>query len=314
MSRRCALPFMISLLLVLGARAADPPAEVPAAFTTLDLPDWVILPPGADTKGLPWILVVDDAQCPYCMQLHLALVKSRETGDTEIARAVLARMPFPLAIHDEAMHVVMDAFCFEATRAGRPWSAASYLDWLTVEPWKSEAGWAAAKIADLHRDGGLFDSSYEKHRVTSTRRREFHTEVARAESACAPGGCRGDAECDKLCATSSACIAACSANDPPARDRCRADCAQKFVSARTRQFAKVHSDCLLKQGEDSAHARTAASFAWAVAHKVPGTPTVYVGHPSIGFRLLGDSDDLADFLGKLRSALADARSRMAAPR
>ena len=55
-----------------------------------------------------------------------------------------------------------------------------------------------------------------------------------------------------------------------------------------------------------------AAFAWAVDHKVPGTPTVYAGHPSIGFRLLGDSDNLTGFVDLLRSSLAEARAKLAA--
>ena len=41
-------------------------------------------------------------------------------------------------------------------------------------------------MEDLAKDGGLFDSKYEAHRVTSSRRRDFQTEVARAESSCLP--------------------------------------------------------------------------------------------------------------------------------
>ena len=53
-------------------------------------------------------------------------------------------------------------------------------------------------------------------------------------------------------------------------------------------------------------------FAWCVAHKIPGTPTVYVGHPRIGFRTLGDSDDLTGFFVLLRKALAEARGKLKA--
>ncbi len=318
-----------------AAPAASPPApagetapaagkEGPAPFAPLDLPDWVIRDPGAP-KDLPWILVVDDPQCPYCMQLHLAIEKAREQADPEISRSVLATFPFPLAFHDQAAHVVQDAFCLEASGKERGWSAASYLDWLIVAPWRSEPGWKSATIEDLEKDGGLFDSRYDAHKVLSSRRRDFQTERARAEAACGADTCRGDAECDKLCAAQKSCREACPAEgaapppEPaagggsgpaPTREKCLAGCADRFVSARYRQFSKVHSACLLEEGPNSAHGRTAAAYAWAIAHKVPGTPTVYVGHPSIGFRLLGDSDNMAAFFGLLRQALAEARSKL----
>ena len=51
---------------------------------------------------------------------------------------------------------------------------------------------------------------------------------------------------------------------------------------------------------------------WASGHKIPGTPTVYAGHPSIGFRELGDSDHLADALVLLRRSLAESRLKLKA--
>ena len=305
---------------------AGPNAAASPAFQPLDLPDWVILDRKADVRGLPWILVVDDAQCPYCMQLHLVLEKLREQGDPEIGRATIATIPFPLAFHDQAFHIVEDAFCLEQSGKTMPWSAASYLDWLIVASWRVEPGWKAASIEDLTKDGGLFDSRYDAHKVTSSERRKFQTEAARAESPCAPGGCRGDAECEALCETARACRAECDAPSdagkgqagpagaapPSAGDKCLSGCADQFVSKRYRQFSKAHIACLAAEGPGSAHARAAAAYEWAVSHKVPGTPTVYVGHPSIGFRAIGDSDDMAGFVGLLREALAGARSGMKA--
>ena len=313
-----------------GAAAPEAAAggKAPEPFTPLELPEWIALDPESEAKTRPWILVVDDPQCPYCMQLHLALEKSRELNDPEIARAVVARLPFPLAYHDQSAHIVSDAFCLEASRAGRPWSAASYLDWLIVAPWREEPEWKLVTLDEIGKEGGFFDAKYDRHRVTSSRRRDFQTERARAESACPPGACRGDAECEALCAAERTCREACpqegSGADSGAapggatpagsaaseRQKCLTACSDRFVSARYRLFSKVHSSCLLEEGPQSAHGKTAAAFAWAVAHKVPGTPTVYVGHPRIGFRVLGDSDHLSDFLVLLRQALAEARARM----
>jgi len=313
------------------------PAAAPAPFAPLDLPDWVILEDATGAKTLPWILIIDDPQCPYCMQLHLALEKAREASDAEVTRAVVARLPFPLA-----------------SRANRSWSAAAYLDWLMVEPWKAETEWKTASLEDIVKDGGLFDTKYDAHKVTSSRRREFQTLAAKAESdACAaepapPAGatapvaasCHGDADCEKVraalrdcrlacpaasspggpagagAADGSATVGAASANNPgaapAAREDCLAACSAKFVGARYRQYSKVHSACLLEEGPSSAHGKTAAAFAWALAHKVPGTPTIYAGHPSVGFRLLGDSDSLIAFLADLKSALAETRALLAA--
>src|SRR5262245_9491183 len=58
--------------------AAASGASAPAEFAPLDLPDFVVLRPEEGSKTLPWILIVDDPQCPYCMQLHLALDRERE--------------------------------------------------------------------------------------------------------------------------------------------------------------------------------------------------------------------------------------------
>ena len=306
-----------------GGAAAQPtpaaPAAAPetaaAAFSPLDLPDWVLREPGA-AQARPWILVIDDPQCPYCMQLHLALEKRREQGDPEITQAVLARLPFPLPFHDQSAHVVEDAFCLEAGSAGG--GAAAYLDWLMVEPWKAEPGWKDASVADLEKDGGLFDTRYESHKVSSSRRRDYQTERARGEAGCAADGCRGDAACETLCATQQACRQACppapapaQAGAAPASEKCLSACTEKFVSARYRQLSQVHWACLREEGPASAHGRTAAAFAWAMAHDVPGTPTVYVGHPRVGFRQLRDADDLASLLKLLVQGLAEARAQLA---
>jgi hypothetical protein len=258
------------------------------------------------------------------MQLHLALEKIKDKGDEEIARAVVVRVPFPLAYHDQAAHILMDALCLEASGGGRLWTAASYLDWLIIDPWKHETGWADATLEDLERDGGFFDASYEKHKVTSSRRRDFQTERARRESECLAETCGEDADCEKLCKEQKTCRDACppkpaaaagsagtgAAEGSLARDTCLDDCANRFVSVRYRQFSKTHSACLLDRGAKSAHARTAAAFEWAVANKVPGTPTVYVGHPTAGFKALGDSDHLSEFLVLLRQGLVETRAAM----
>ena len=330
--------------------AASAAGGATAGFAPLDIPGWVILAPGAPNNQ-PWILVIDDPQCPYCMQLHLAIEKAREQGDPLVSTAVMATIPFPLAFHDQAAHVVQDAFCLEASGKERGWSAASYLDWLLVAPWRSEPGWKTVTIEELEKDGGFFDAHYNTHKVTSSRRRDFQTERARAEAACGVDVCRGDADCEKICAAQKSCRETCpaegagsaqaaagsagslpagsaqaaagSAGSPPAggggtgaaltaREACLSSCRDKFVSARYRQFSKVHSACLLEEGPASAHGKTAAAYAWALAHKVPGTPTVYVGHPSIGFMLLGDSDNMSGFFVLLRSGLSEARSKLSA--
>lgn len=309
--------------------AADAPIAAPAAavapeFTPLDLPDWVLLDDPAAAKARPWLLVVDDPQCPYCMALHLALGKLRAAGDADFTGATMARMPFPLAFHDQAAHIVADAFCLEATRATRPWSASSYLDWLVEGTWATEPGWETTGAVELTKADGLFEARYDAHRVTSSRRRDFQTEVARREAACEsagegrPASCRGDADCESLCAEQEKCRAACTA--PPAGasapakapEACAADCAEKFVSQRYRQFSRVHSACLLAQGTDSAQAKTAAAYAWAIAHEIPGTPTLFVGHPALGFHQVADAADYAGLIANLRADLAAARARLAA--
>ena len=319
-----------------AASADAAPPAAPPTFAPLAIPDWVILEHGAGAESRPWILIVDDPQCPYCMQLHLALTKAREMKDPEISGAVIARLPFPLAYHDQSAHIVSDAYCLEASSKTRPWSAASYLDWLIVDPWRAEKEWASVTYEDLEKDNGFFDSKYEAHKVTSSRRREYQTQAARAEAACSPDSCRGDEDCVKLCAAQTACRSKCAPAAGPGpgaprggvsegqgsggaipapaseREACLKACTDTFVSSRYRQYSKVHSDCLLEEGPGSAHGRTAASFAWARDNKIGGTPTVYVGHPRIGFRTLGDSDHLADFLVLLREGLAQARSRLSA--
>lgn len=301
-----------------GVDALPAPVASPQPFTPLDLPDWVIREPEA-ALDQPWILVIDDPQCPYCMQLHLALEKRREQGDPEISRAVRARLPFPLPFHDQAAHVVEDAFCLEASGARTGWGAAAYLDWLMVAAWRAEPTWKDASIADLEKDGGLFDAQYEAHKVSSSRRRDFQTERARAEAACAPDSCREDAGCGQLCGEQTTCRQDCAQPGPPVEaaaappPECLSACTEKFVRARYRQLSKAHSACLLQEGAASAHGRTAAAFAWAMAHEVPGTPTVYVGHPRVGFRRLANADDLAGLLKALVEALADVRARLGRP-
>ncbi|MEO8277119.1 MAG: hypothetical protein ABI639_12970 [Thermoanaerobaculia bacterium] len=99
----------------------------------------------------------------------------------------------------------------------------------------------------------------------------------------------------------------------PDKAGCAKSCVDDFVSARYRQFSRAHSDCLLAEGPASAHARMAAATAWGKTHGVTGTPTVYVGHPRIGFRDPGDAEDFTTYLKVIRSTLAEARKRLAAP-
>ncbi len=318
------------LLIPLLAAAAAPPAAAahptaPAAapvaapsgpFASIELPDWAFLEAPPRERTRPWILIADDAQCPYCMQLHLALVKARDNGDREIRNALIARFPFPLPIHDQAFHIAVDAYCIEARRDRYPGGAARYLDWLMIDSWRSEPGWEKATIASLGEDGGFFDEHYVVHKVLSSRRREYQTNRAREEAACVPGGCGDDGDCAELCTKQTECRAACPVEGTPqaageGRTACLDDCKAKFVSARHRSFARDHQDCLLEEGENSAHGRIAAAFAWAEAHDLPGTPTVYVGHPLIGWKDIGDADDLAGALALLPPHLAEARAALA---
>jgi len=325
-----------------AARAPAAPAAAPAAATSsaapaaaatgyahLDIPEWAIKESESAAKDQPWILIVDDPQCPYCMQLSLGIEKARENADTEVSRAAVVHIFYPLPYHDQSAHIVEDAFCLQSTRAGRSWDAASYLDWLIVAPWKAEPGWKGATIDDLAKDNGFFDSGYDKHRVLSSRRRDYQTEKARAEAACTETTCAGDADCEKLCEKARSCRKECPAETsaapaaaPPAgaggvqeksaRETCLSKCTDGFVSSRYRQYSKTHQACLLESGPKSAQAKTAEAFQWCVDHKIPGTPTVYVGHPRIGFRTLGDSDDLNGFFVLLRQALAEARGKLKA--
>src|SRR5262245_64322626 len=91
--------FSLAVPLLCSATPAPPapaaPAAVPQEFSPLYLPEWVILEDATRAAVQPWILVIDDPQCPYCMQLHLAIEKAREKEDPELTRAVIARLPFP---------------------------------------------------------------------------------------------------------------------------------------------------------------------------------------------------------------------------
>ena len=306
------------------APAAAPAAPAPGGYAPLDIPEWAVKESESAAKNQPWILIVDDPQCPYCMQLSLGIEKARENADAEVSRAAVVHIFYPLPYHDQSAHIVEDAFCLQSTRAGRSWDAASYLDWLIVAPWKAEPGWKSATIEDLAKDNGFFDSGYDKHRVLSSRRRDYQTEKARAEAACTEVTCGGDADCEKLCEKARSCRKDCpaesaaaatpagGAQEKSARETCLAKCTDAFASARYRQYSKTHQACLLESGPKSAQAKTAEAFQWSVDHKIPGTPTVYVGHPRIGFRTLGDSDDLNGFFVLLRQALAEARGKLKA--
>lgn len=298
-----------------AAVAAAAPAAAPAGYAPLDIPEWAVKESESAAKDQPWILIVDDPQCPYCMQLSLGIEKARENNDAEVVRAAVVHVFYPLAYHDQSAHIVEDLFCLQATRAGHSWDAASYLDWLIVAPWKAEPGWKSVTIEDLVKDKGFFDAGYDKHRVLSSRRRDYQTEKARAEASCLEGACAGDADCEKLCEKARSCRKECDsppAEGKPTKEACLSKCTDSFASARYRQFSKAHQACLLESGPKSAQAKTAEAFQWSVDHKIPGTPTVYVGHPRIGFRTLGDSDDLTGFFVLLRQALAEARAKLKA--
>jgi hypothetical protein len=330
----------LALLPVLPLQAAPEPgtAAQPAVFAPLDLPEWVLVDDAAAPRTEPWILLIDDPQCPHCMRLHLILAKARD-ADPELGRAVIARLPFPLPGHDQSAHIIADAFCLEESRAGHPWSANAYLDWLLADEWAAEPGWTTTTIEELSKEDGFFDAHYDAHEVTNSRRREYQTQFARQESACEPapaGGsgfasCHGDEACDALCEKRGTCRAACqpkpAPGEPPCSEcepiiappaaanpvpECQADCDEAFVRARYGQFSKVHSACLLAQGPNSAQAKTAAAYAWAIAHHIPGTPTLYTGHPTIGFREPDEAQDWAGVLADLRRGLADARARLRA--
>lgn len=307
-----------------GSTAASSAAPTPSGYAPLDVPQWAIKDSEPAAKDKPWILIIDDPQCPYCMQLSLGIEKARENADAEVSQAAVVHVFYPLPYHDQSAHIVEDAFCLQASRAGHSWDAASYLDWLIVAPWKSEPGWKSATMEDLAKDNGFFDAGYDKHRVLSSRRRDYQTEKARAEAACPAGACAGDADCEKLCEKARTCRTDCppetgdaadasgAAAAKTARETCLAGCTNAFVSSRYKQFSRVHQACLLESGPGSAQAKTAETFQWCVDHKIPGTPTVYVGHPRIGFRTLGDSDDLGGFFVLLRQALAEARGKLKA--
>jgi len=187
----------------------------------------------------------------------------------------------------------------------------------------SEANERSMQIA---RHYWMAKGKNEKHKVISSRRRDYQTEKVRAEAGCAEGSCGSDADCEKLCEKARACRIACPAegaapalppgsapaDKKPSREECLNACTGSFVSQRYRQYSKAHQACLLESGPQSAQAKTAEALKWCVDHKIPGTPTVYVGHPRIGFRTLGDSDDLNGFFVLLRQALAEARGRMKA--
>src|SRR5262245_57834983 len=61
-----------------AAPTAAAPAAAPPVYAPLDVPDWAVKESESASKDRPWILIVDDPQCPYCMQLSLGIEKARE--------------------------------------------------------------------------------------------------------------------------------------------------------------------------------------------------------------------------------------------
>ena len=72
---------------VVPASADDAKAAASHAYARLDIPDWAVKKSESAAKDQPWILIVDDPQCPYCMQLSLGIEKVRENGESEVSRA-----------------------------------------------------------------------------------------------------------------------------------------------------------------------------------------------------------------------------------
>src|SRR4029453_9913411 len=80
-----------------AAVAAAAPAAAPAGYAPLDIPEWAVKESESAAKDQPWILIVDDPQCPYCMQLSLGIEKARENNDAEVVRAAVVHVFYPLA-------------------------------------------------------------------------------------------------------------------------------------------------------------------------------------------------------------------------
>jgi hypothetical protein len=111
----------------------------------------------------------------------------------------------------------------------------------------------------------------------------------------------------------AACMTACagSEDEEGGPDRCAQECRNTFLVTRFRQLSRVVQDCLLGRGGLDPHEVVAGTESWARAQLIPGTPTILVGHPKIGFKLLGDSDELTGALVEIGESLREARELMA---
>jgi hypothetical protein len=303
------------------AEAAVPAEAVPAwderrktDFLPLDLPEGILFDRPERTEEWPWILVADDLQCPYCVQLGLGLAKAREMGDEEISRAVEAIVLFPLSFHDQAAHASADIVCFEQTRERHPWDGMTYMKYLLAEPYLSDPGWPGATIADLWEPGGWWMGLWPEKKMTASRRTDFLHQVATNQTACDWEACAGDPQCLELCEETATCVKSCGEEfgEIPEAKTCAVQCQVDFIKLRFRQLSRLIQDCLLERDGHDPHQVVAGTESWCREQGIPGTPTVLVGHPRIGFRLLGDSDDLDLALETIGKALAEVRQLLEA--
>lgn len=282
------------------------------AFLPLELPRGILYDRPEKAGEWPWILVADDPQCPYCVQLGLGLRKAREAGDSEISRAVEAIVLFPLSFHDQAAHASADVVCFEQTREGRPWDGISYLRHLMTAPYTTDPAWPGLGVDDLWKPGGWFTTAYPERKMTASTRRAFLLEVVRRQEACDQLACGTDADCLALCDARAACLSDCSAAGSGQEASCAQGCRDEFVRLRFRQLSAVIQNCLLRRDGHDPHALVSGTEAWCRSQGIPGTPTILVGHPEVGFKLLGDSDELTAALERIGAALAEARALLEA--
>jgi hypothetical protein len=136
--------------------------------------------------------------------------------------------------------------------------------------------------------------------------------VVRRQEACDALACGGDAECLALCDARAACLSDCAAAGAGQEASCAAGCRDEFVRLRFRQLSAVIQDCLLQRHGHDPHSLLSGSEAWCRSQGIPGTPTILVGHPEVGFKLIGDSDELTAALARIGEALTEARALLEA--